>query len=50
MYDDARLLRSPEQGILDFCQTTYAAGATLAKWDRDALEVPSSSQAARKAG
>ena len=50
MYDDARLLQSPEQGILDFCQTTYEAGASLAKWDRDSLEVPSSSQAARKAG
>jgi len=24
--------------LLEFCQSTYQAGATLAKWDRDALE------------
>jgi hypothetical protein len=28
----------PEQAILDFCQSTYEAGATLAQWDRKALE------------
>jgi hypothetical protein len=30
--------RSPEQMLMDFCQTTYEAGANLANWDRAALE------------
>ena len=37
-YDDVRTAPSPDQAILDFCQTTYEAGANLARWDRDALE------------
>ena len=37
-YDDARAAQSPEAAILDFCQSTYEAGAKLAKWDRTALE------------
>jgi len=37
-YDDVRTLEQPEQAILDFFQTTYEAGATLAKWDRHILE------------
>ncbi len=37
-YDDARAANSPEQAILDFCQSTYEAGAKLAHWDRQALE------------
>ena len=37
-YDDVRTAPSPNQAILDFCQTTYEAGANLARWDRDALE------------
>jgi Family of unknown function (DUF5996) len=37
-YDDARLADSPERAVLDFCQSTYEAGAKLANWDRDALE------------
>ena len=37
-YDDVRLAASPEQAILDFCQSTYEAGANLAHWDRKALE------------
>lgn len=37
-YDDARVANSPEQAILDFCQSTYEAGAKLAQWDRAALE------------
>jgi hypothetical protein len=39
MYDDVRNAKSPEGTLLDFLQSTYEAGATLAKWDRDALEV-----------
>lgn len=37
-YDDVRISKSPERAILDFCQTTYEAGAKLAQWDRDVLE------------
>lgn len=37
-YDNARQLKSPSQGILDFCQSTYEAGAKLAHWDRASLE------------
>ncbi|HEV2826971.1 MAG TPA: DUF5996 family protein [Pyrinomonadaceae bacterium] len=38
MYDDVRQSASPEQALMDFCQTTYEAGANLAGWDRAALE------------
>jgi hypothetical protein len=38
LYDDARQSTSPEQALMDFCQTTYDAGANLAGWDRTALE------------
>jgi hypothetical protein len=37
-YEDVRASASPGQAILEFCQSTYEAGAKLAKWDRDALE------------
>ncbi len=37
-YDDARIATSPEQAVLDFCQSTYEAGAELAQWDRASLE------------
>jgi hypothetical protein len=37
-YNDVRNSASPEQALLDFFQSTYEAGATLAKWDREALE------------
>jgi len=37
-YDDVRTDTSPEQAVLDFCQSTYEAGATLAAWDRASLE------------
>ena len=37
-YDDVRNASSPEQALLEFFQSTYEAGATLAKWDREALE------------
>jgi hypothetical protein len=39
MYDDVRRSPSPERTLLEFLQSTYEAGATLAHWDRDALEV-----------
>lgn len=38
LYDDVRKSDSPEQTLMDFCQTTYEAGANLANWDRAALE------------
>lgn len=40
-YDDARRAASPEQALLDFFQSAYDAGATLARWDRSRLERPS---------
>jgi hypothetical protein len=40
MYDDIRSAGSPESDLMDFCETTYQAGANLAKWDRAALERP----------
>jgi Family of unknown function (DUF5996) len=38
MYDDVRLDPSPRTALLDFLQSTYDAGANLAKWDRAELE------------
>ncbi|HLZ57005.1 MAG TPA: DUF5996 family protein [Ktedonosporobacter sp.] len=38
MYEEVRHAPSPDQMILDFCQSTYEAGATLAHWDRQTLE------------
>jgi Family of unknown function (DUF5996) len=38
MYEEVRLADSPEQALLDFCQSTYEAGATLGNWDRGSLE------------
>ena len=40
MYEDVRRSKSPEQALLDFCQSTYDAGANLAHWDRAELERP----------
>ncbi len=37
-YDDVRVSDSPAQDILDFCESAYASGANLARWDRRALE------------
>ena len=37
-YDDVRTSAAPEKALMDFCQTTYEAGANLAGWDRTALE------------
>jgi hypothetical protein len=38
MYDDVRSAESPTGALLEFCQSTYEAGATSANWDRKALE------------
>jgi hypothetical protein len=37
-YEDARSSSSPDQAILDFCESAYEAGAKLAQWDRTSLE------------
>jgi hypothetical protein len=39
MYDDVRRADSPEQALYQFLESTYDAGARLAKWDRAALEL-----------
>jgi hypothetical protein len=38
MYDDVRRAESPEETLYQFLESTYDAGARLAKWDRAALE------------
>ncbi len=38
MYDDIRTAPSPEAELMEFCQSTYEAGANLGKWDRATLE------------
>jgi hypothetical protein len=38
MYKDVRTATSPESALMEFMQSTYEAGADLAKWERAALE------------
>jgi hypothetical protein len=37
-YEDVRKAKSPSATLLDFCESTYEAGATLGEWDRNSLE------------
>ena len=37
-YDDVRRAGSPRDVLLEFFQSTYEAGASLAGWDREQLE------------
>jgi hypothetical protein len=37
-YEDVRMAGSPTASLLEFCQSTYDAGASLGNWDRAALE------------
>jgi len=37
-YEDVRAAASPRDALTAFLQSTYEAGATLAGWDRSALE------------
>ena len=37
-YEAVQKAQSPTAALLEFCQSTYDAGATLAKWDRSALD------------
>jgi hypothetical protein len=46
MYDDVRRASSPCAALLDFCQSTYEAGAQLANWDRQSLEKSAQSSTA----
>jgi Family of unknown function (DUF5996) len=39
MYDELRKAESPAGTLVEFLQSTYEAGADLAGWDREALEV-----------
>lgn len=41
-YDAVRTAASPDDALLDFAQTTYAAAADLGQWDRATLERPPS--------
>jgi hypothetical protein len=38
MYDDVRRAENPEEALYAFLESTYEAGARLAKWDRASLE------------
>jgi hypothetical protein len=38
MYEDVRKAESPVATLLEFCETTYEAGASLGNWDRSSLE------------
>lgn len=40
MYEDVRLSASPKKDLFSFCQSTYAAAANLALWNRADLERP----------
>ena len=39
-YDEIRSLPEPGEALMEFLESTYAAGAKLANWDRNALERP----------
>ena len=37
-YDDMRAADEPDKALYDFCRSTYEAGASMGKWDRESLE------------
>ena len=47
-YETVRQTPDPAATLLAFLRATYAAGATLAHWDRVALERPGSGPAAAR--
>jgi hypothetical protein len=49
-YDAIRKSPSPEKALMAFLQSTYEAGANLAKWDRGALERQSAQWPDRREG
>jgi hypothetical protein len=44
MYDDVRKAEAPRDTLMEFLESTYEAGARLAKWDRAALETTGAAQ------
>ncbi len=38
MYDDVQQSGRPKDAVMEFLQSTYEAGATLGRWDREVLE------------
>ena len=38
LYDEVQQAESPDETLMEFLQSTYEAGANLAKWDRGSLE------------
>jgi hypothetical protein len=38
LYDDVRQADAPDKALMEFLESTYEAGANLAKWDRASLE------------
>ena len=49
-YERVRLAPDPGQLILNFYQSTYEMGASLAGWDRSALERPDPTRSTRGVG
>jgi hypothetical protein len=49
-YDDVRAAESPERAVMEFLQSSYDAAATLAGWDRKALERTPSPEIATMGG
>jgi hypothetical protein len=47
MYEDVRASARPHDTLLEFLESTYEAGARLAKWDRAALEAHGAAQGER---
>ena len=44
LYDAWRVLDDPEAALRDFLESSYAAAADLAGWDRAGLERPAGSR------
>ncbi|HSE23233.1 MAG TPA: DUF5996 family protein [Pyrinomonadaceae bacterium] len=38
LYDDVRNAEAPDKALMEFLESTYEAGANLARWDRKSLE------------
>lgn len=38
-YEEIRRSKDPDRTLLEFCESTYEAGATLGKWNREELEI-----------
>jgi hypothetical protein len=38
LYDDVRTATNPDKALMEFLESTYEAGANLAKWNRAELE------------